>query len=76
MVEVAPPSVATDLQDDPDDNKPHKNPNVLSVQQFLECFIVGLERGDNVIAPGMSQGIVDKWYAEFGPLYETLSGGP
>ncbi|KAJ5371420.1 NAD(P)-binding protein [Penicillium cataractarum] len=79
VVEVAPPSVATDLhreRDDPDDNKKHKNPNVLSVEEFLQYFITGLERGDTMIAPGMSQDIVDKWYAEFGPLYEKLSGGP
>lgn len=78
VVEVAPPAVATNLhreRDDPDDNKKHKNPNVLSVEEFLEFFKSGLERGDSVIAPGMSQEIVDKWYAEFGSMYETMSGG-
>lgn len=34
-----------------------------------------LERGEEMIAPGMSDDIVDKWYAEFGSLYNTLSGG-
>ncbi|PLB43832.1 NAD(P)-binding protein [Aspergillus steynii IBT 23096] len=78
IVEVAPPSVATNLHrdlDDPDDNKKHKNPNVLSVEEFLDLFVSGLKRGDTMIAPGMSKGIVDKWYSEFGPLYESLSGG-
>ncbi|EHA26127.1 hypothetical protein ASPNIDRAFT_46836 [Aspergillus niger ATCC 1015] len=78
IVEVAPPSVATNLhrdRDDPDDNKKHKNPNVLSVEEFLDFFVSGLKRGDTMIAPGMSKEIVDKWYSEFGPLYENLSGG-
>ncbi|KAJ5761034.1 NAD(P)-binding protein [Penicillium odoratum] len=78
VIEVAPPSVATDLhreRDDPDDNKKHKNPDVLSVDEFMDFVSAGLERGDDMIAPGMSQEIVDKWYAEFGALYNTLSGG-
>jgi short-subunit dehydrogenase involved in D-alanine esterification of teichoic acids len=77
VVEVAPPSVATNLhrdREDPDDNKKHKNPSVLSVDEFMDFFISGLEREDTMIAPGMSQEIVEKWYAEFGPVYQTLSG--
>ncbi|KAB8199449.1 hypothetical protein BDV34DRAFT_233046 [Aspergillus parasiticus] len=78
VVEVAPPSVATNLhrdREDPDDNNKDKNPNALSVDEFLDFFVSGLTRGDDMIAPGMSQEIVDKWYADFGSLYETLSGG-
>lgn len=78
VIEIIPPSVATDLhreRDDPDDNKKHKNPNVLSVEEFMGFVSSGLERGESVIAPGMSQEIVDKWYAEFGSLYKNLSGG-
>ncbi|KAJ5103380.1 hypothetical protein N7532_003909 [Penicillium argentinense] len=61
VVEVAPPSVATNLhreRDDPDDNKQHKNPNVLSVEELMEIFISSLERGDSMIVPGMSRDIV------------------
>ncbi|KAI9925445.1 hypothetical protein ASPWEDRAFT_173116 [Aspergillus wentii DTO 134E9] len=78
VVEIAPPSVGTDLhrdREDPDDNKKDKNPNALSVEEFMEVVSVGLERGDEVIAPGMSEGIVSKWYEDFGGLYERLSGG-
>ncbi|KAJ5766164.1 NAD(P)-binding protein [Penicillium nucicola] len=79
VVEVAPPSVATNLhrdRDDPDDNKKHKNPNVLSVEEFMDFFSTGLERGDTMIAPGMSQDISDKWHEGFGTMYQKLSGGP
>ncbi|KAE8381883.1 hypothetical protein BDV26DRAFT_56294 [Aspergillus bertholletiae] len=77
VIEVAPPSVGTDLhrdREDPDDNKKDKNPNALSVEEFMGFFATAFERGDSTIAPGMSQGIVDKWYADFGSMYDTLSG--
>lgn len=78
VIEVAPPSVGTNLhrdRDDPDDNKKHNNPSALSIDEFMDFLISGLECGDTMIAPGMSQEIVEKWYAEFGSLYRTLSGG-
>ncbi|KAL4935483.1 hypothetical protein BDV06DRAFT_206925 [Aspergillus oleicola] len=78
VVEIAPPSVGTDLhrdREDPDDNKKHKNPNALSVEEFMEFVSAGLEKGDTVIAPGMSKDIVDLWYKDFGSLYERLAGG-
>ncbi|KAL4797880.1 hypothetical protein BDV19DRAFT_377364 [Aspergillus venezuelensis] len=78
VVEIAPPSVGTDLhryREDPDDNKKHKNPNALAVEEFMEFFSEGLEKGDTVIAPGMSKEIVDLWYKDFGQTYERLSGG-
>ncbi|KAF7591043.1 hypothetical protein BBP40_002003 [Aspergillus hancockii] len=76
VIEIAPPSVGTDLhrdREDPDDNKKDKNPNALSVE-FMEFVLVALETGDSMIAPGMCKDIVDKWYAESGSLYETMSG--
>ncbi|KAI3001482.1 hypothetical protein CBS147482_6807 [Aspergillus niger] len=78
VVEVAPPSVGTDLhreREDPDDNKKHKNPNALTVEEFMDFFKEGLERGDAVIAPGMSREFVDKWEQEFGSAYVKLTGG-
>ncbi|KAE8160031.1 hypothetical protein BDV40DRAFT_271574 [Aspergillus tamarii] len=77
VIEIAPPSVGTDLhrdREDPDDNKKVKNPNALSVEEFMEFFTSALERGDRMIAPGMSQDVVEKWYAEFGSMYDTLTG--
>ncbi|PYH40457.1 putative short-chain dehydrogenases/reductase [Aspergillus saccharolyticus JOP 1030-1] len=77
VVEIVPPSVGTDLhrdRSDPDDNKKHKNPNALSVEEFMEFFVAGVERGESVIAPGMSRELVDAWYREFGPVYEKFAG--
>ncbi|RDW79211.1 putative Short-chain dehydrogenase [Aspergillus mulundensis] len=76
VVEIAPPSVGTDLhrdREDPDDNKKDKNPNALSVEEFMESVAGSLEKGETVIAPGMSRDIVEKWYAEFGATYERLA---
>lgn len=39
VVEIAPPTVATDLhreREDPDDNKKERNPDALSVEEFVE----------------------------------------
>ncbi|RAH72410.1 NAD(P)-binding protein [Aspergillus aculeatinus CBS 121060] len=72
VVEIVPPSVATDLhreRDDPDDNKKDKNPSVLSVEEFMEEVSAKLERGDEVIAPGMSADIVRRWYEQYGGFY-------
>ncbi|RAH85218.1 NAD(P)-binding protein [Aspergillus japonicus CBS 114.51] len=72
VVEIVPPSVATDLhreRDDPDDNKKDKNPSVLSVEEFMEEVSVKLERGDEVIAPGMSDDIVRRWYEQYEDFY-------
>ncbi|KAL4931953.1 putative short-chain dehydrogenases/reductase [Aspergillus undulatus] len=78
VIEIAPPSVGTDLhrdREDPDDNSKEKNPNALSVEEFMGFFAEGLEGGESVIAPGMSRDVVDLWYKDFGGLYERLSGG-
>ncbi|RAH45050.1 putative short-chain dehydrogenases/reductase [Aspergillus brunneoviolaceus CBS 621.78] len=68
VVEIVPPSVATDLhreRDDPDDNKKDQNPSVLSVEEFMEEVSAKLERGDEAIAPGMSADIVRRWYEQY-----------
>ncbi|KAH8433315.1 uncharacterized protein LDX57_010958 [Aspergillus melleus] len=77
VVEIIPPSVGTDLhrdRSDPDDNKKHNNQSVLTVEEFMEFVSKGLERGETVIAPGMSQELVDTWYRDFGSVYENYSG--
>ncbi|RAK72780.1 short-chain dehydrogenase [Aspergillus fijiensis CBS 313.89] len=72
VVEIAPPSVATDLhreRDDPYNNKKDKNPSVLSVEELMEEVSAKLERGDEVIAPGMSADIVRQWYEQYEGFY-------
>lgn len=77
VVEIAPPTVATDLhreRDDPDDNKKEKNSHSLSVEEFMQELIRGWEADEDVIGAGMSQKIVQRWYGEFGPDYAKAAG--
>ncbi|KAI9753638.1 MAG: ribonuclease T2-like [Chaenotheca gracillima] len=78
VVEIAPPTVATDLhreRADPDDNKKEKNPNALSVEEFMEFVVRGWREDKDMIGAGSSEKVVDRWYKEFGPDYEKASGG-
>lgn len=73
VVEIAPPSVATDLhreREDPDDNKKHKNPNVLSVDEFMDEVSKKIENGDEMITAGSGNAMVDKWYTIYGTEYQ------
>jgi short-subunit dehydrogenase involved in D-alanine esterification of teichoic acids len=63
VVEIAPPSVTTDLhreREDPRDNTKDKNPNALSVEEFLEEVKKGWRENADCIGAGMSQKIVDR----------------
>jgi short-subunit dehydrogenase involved in D-alanine esterification of teichoic acids len=78
VVEIAPPTVETDLhrdREDPDDNKKVNNPGALSVDEFMQDTSMKLERGDDMIAPGISEGIVQRWYDTFGEEYEKRIAG-
>lgn len=73
VVEIAPPTVATDLhreREDPDDNKKENNPNAMSLEEFIEYVEGKLEDGEDMIAPGMAEDIVGRWYKEFGEKAE------
>lgn len=76
VVEIAPPTVATDLhreRSNPDDNKKENNPDALSVEEFMEFVKKGLEGDKETIGAGMSEGIVEKWYQAFGESYEKAA---
>jgi len=78
VVEIVPPTVATDLhreRSDPDDNKKEKNEAALSVDGLVGDVVRGLDEGRGTIGAGMGQGIVDRWNGEFGPDYEKAAGG-
>jgi len=65
VVEIAPPTVATDLhreRQDPDDNKKDKNPNALSVDEFMEEVVKQWEEDKETIGAGMSRKVVERWY--------------
>ncbi|OLN92833.1 putative oxidoreductase DltE 3 [Colletotrichum chlorophyti] len=78
VVEIAPPTVATDLHRervDPDDNKKENNPNALSVDEFMEDVSKKLENGDETIGPGVAEEVVNKWFDTFGEEYAKAAGG-
>lgn len=69
----APPGVESDLhreREDPDDNKKHKNPIALSMEEFMEEVIAGWKANKDCIGAGISQPIVDRWDNEFGTDYD------
>ena len=77
VVEIVPPSVGTDLhreREDPDDNKKHKNPTALTVEEFMEDLVQGWETEEETIGAGPSQKVVERWYGEFGPDYAKVAG--
>lgn len=76
VVEIAPPTVATDLhreRSNPDDNKKENNPNALSVEEFMEFVREGLEGDRDTIGAGMSVEVVEKWFGTFGESYEKAA---
>jgi short-subunit dehydrogenase involved in D-alanine esterification of teichoic acids len=78
VVEIAPPTVATDLhrdRQDPDDNKKDKNPNSLDVSEFMEYVREGFEADKDTIGAGTSVEVVERWYKEFGSDYEKAASG-
>jgi len=75
VVEIVPPTVATDLhrdRQDPDDNKKEKNKAALSVDEFMADLTQGWEEGREAIGAGMAKGFVERWYKEFGGDYEKV----
>jgi short-subunit dehydrogenase involved in D-alanine esterification of teichoic acids len=76
VVEIAPPTVATNLhreRSDPDDNTKEKNPDALSLEEFMEFVRKGLEGDKEMIGAGMSERVVEKWYGAFGESYEEAA---
>jgi short-subunit dehydrogenase involved in D-alanine esterification of teichoic acids len=73
LVEIAPPTVATDLhreREDPDDNKKEKNQAALSVDEFVEEVMGKWKKGDEMIGAGMAGDIVKSWEESMGSVFE------
>ncbi|KAL2075703.1 hypothetical protein VTL71DRAFT_646 [Oculimacula yallundae] len=73
VVEIAPPTVATNLhrdREDPDDNKKEKNKKSLSLPEFMEFIAKGFKKNEDTIGAGMAEGVVAQWYEAFGQDYE------
>jgi len=63
VIEVAPPSVGTDLhreRKDPDDNKKDKNPSALSVEEFMKDVVEQWQGDRDVIGAGPSRKVVER----------------
>lgn len=74
VVEIAPPTVATDLHRDrsnPDDNKKENNKEALSVEEFVEETIGKWKKGDEMIAAGLANKIVDSWNESMGSIFRA-----
>lgn len=77
VVEIAPPSVGTDLhreREDPDDNKKDKNAAALTVEEFMDDVIKGWQLDRDTIGAGPSEKVVERWYNEFGGDYAKAAG--
>ncbi|KAI3325500.1 short-chain dehydrogenase [Xylariaceae sp. AK1471] len=71
VVEIAPPTIATDLhRDNRDDIKKDKKSNALPLRQFIKEVSEKLEKGEETIGAGMGDEIVNKWYGTFGDMYK------
>ncbi|KAL4808298.1 hypothetical protein BDV18DRAFT_134640 [Aspergillus unguis] len=79
VIEIAPPSVETDLhreRENPDDNKKENNPNVLSIDEFMSEVSQQLEDGKEMIGAGPSSNFLNKWYDAYGEPYSKASKKP
>ncbi|KAK6854761.1 NAD(P)-binding protein [Apiospora arundinis] len=68
VVEIAPPTVATDLHRSGRQQK-EKNDKSLSVEEFMDEVGKKLEQGDETISAGMGADVVSKWFGAFGDMY-------
>ena len=75
VIEIAPPTVATDLhreREDPDDNKKEKNKQALSVEEFTDEVIGKWKKGDEMISAGMGNDIVKSWEESMGSVFGKM----
>ncbi|KAI0550703.1 putative short-chain dehydrogenases/reductase [Xylaria curta] len=75
VIEIAPPTVTTDLhrdREDPRDNDKSKNANALSVDEFIAEISKPLKNGDATIGAGMAVGVVKEWDETMGKVFQKL----
>jgi short-subunit dehydrogenase involved in D-alanine esterification of teichoic acids len=76
VVEIAPPTVATDLhreREDPDDNKKSKNQGALSTEEFVEEVVGKWKGGEEMISAGMANEIVGNWEESMGSVFGKMA---
>ncbi|TLD36369.1 Short-chain dehydrogenase [Venturia nashicola] len=75
VIEIAPPSVSTDLhreRENPDDNK---GGAALSVDDFMKDVIEGWESGADLIGAGTSKQVISKWLNAYSEEYKSAADG-
>ena len=78
IVEIVPPTVATDLhreRTNPDDNKKANNQAALELPEFIAQIENGLKDGSDVISAGTGKDLVKMWDQSFGEKYLKGTGG-
>jgi short-subunit dehydrogenase involved in D-alanine esterification of teichoic acids len=76
VVEIAPPTVGTDLhreRDDPDDNKKANNSASLDVDEFVQEVVKKWKDGDDLISAGPGVKIVSTWEESMGQIYAKMA---
>lgn len=76
VIEIAPPTVATDLhreRTNPDDNKKENNEGALELGEFMEEVEKGFKDGSDIIAPGIAKGLVEIWDQGMGEKYRAAT---
>lgn len=65
VVEIVPPTAATNLHrdtKDPGDNKRDENPNALSIEEFIDYVSKGWDEDKDVVGAGSGVELVERWY--------------
>lgn len=76
VIEVAPPQVGTNLhrdREDPDDNKKHKSPTSMDVDEFMAEVAQKLEKGEETFSAGPGQAMVDAWFETYGDRFNKAT---
>ena len=77
VVEIASPTVATDVHHDRKDldhNKKEKNSGALRVEKSMVDVTKDWEADKEIFEAWSSQKVINIWYREFGPDYEKVAG--
>jgi len=76
IVEIVPPTVATDLhreRTNPDDNKKANNNAALELPEFIDEVEKGLKEGQDTISAGTGKKLVKTWEDSIGALYQSAT---
>jgi short-subunit dehydrogenase involved in D-alanine esterification of teichoic acids len=76
VIEIAPPTVGTELhreRSDPDDNKKENNENALTVEEFTTEAMDKWKAGKEMISAGMGNDIVASWEQSMGSLFAKMA---